>query len=455
MAERLSGLDVTYLTFDGGPMPMNTGGLVVLGPGPHGETLTARPLTELIADRLHLLPRYRQVVRPAPSGLIWTDDRGFELMRHVRHHRLPAPGGAAELAGLAGTLHATALDPRRPLWEAHAIEGLAGGRSALLMRWQHAMVDGMSGIEVARVLFDAKPDVPAKGPQPWAPADPQPMDELIAEAITAREATRLANASEAITDLVDPMRALDRATGFLDGWIAQLEATRGDRWFRESSDSVRYGLATISDSPLRGVARTLGVGMDHIALTLAAGGVADLLEARGDGGPHEVIRTVVPVAVPKRSRREVLGNSASYYIAPLPVSPMRPLDRLRAVVDTVSEIETRAQVATISTMLEGLDRLPPWVVATAAKAVSGSGSVDLVVSYVRGARRPLWMAGLPHVVTHPLLPVGPFVRLMIGAVSLGGALGLGVTADQAAVPELDYLLHRIEHTAEDLVRAVG
>ena len=174
MAERLSGLDVTYLTFDGGPMPMNTGGLVVLGPGHHGETLTARRLTELIADRLHLLPRYRQVVRPAPAGLTWTDDRGFELMRHVHHHRLPAPGGPAELAALAGRLHATALDPRRPLWEAHAIEGLAGGRSALLMRWQHAMVDGMSGIEVARVLFDAKPEVSAMGPQPWAPADPSP-----------------------------------------------------------------------------------------------------------------------------------------------------------------------------------------------------------------------------------------------------------------------------------------
>ena len=92
---------------------------------------------------------------------------------------------------------------------------------------------------------------------------------------------------------------------------------------------------------------------------------------------------MVPVAVPKRSRREVLGNSASYYVAPLPVSPMHPIDRLAAIVDTVSEIETRAQVATISTMLEGLDRMPPWVVATAAKAVSGSGSVDLVVSYVR------------------------------------------------------------------------
>ena len=97
----------------------------------------------------------------------------------------------------------------------------------LLMRWQHAMVDGMSGIEVARVLFDAKPEVSAMGPQPWAPADPEPIDELIAEAITAREATRLPNASEAVADLVDPMRALDRAAGSLDGWIAQLEATQG------------------------------------------------------------------------------------------------------------------------------------------------------------------------------------------------------------------------------------
>ncbi len=455
MAERLSGLDVTYLTFDGGPMPMNTGGLVVLGPGAGGRSLTARRLTALISERLHLLPRYRQVIAPAPTGWIWRDDRSFELARHVHHHRLPPPGEESDLAALVGRLHTMALDPRYPLWDAHAIEGLAGGGSALLMRWQHAMVDGMSAIEVARVLFDNKPDVAPVGPQPWSPAPGPNLDELVLESVTERGASRLVDASEMLGDLVDPLASLDRAAEFLDGWLAQLEATRGERRFRESSGSVRFGTVSLPEGPLRQVAREHGAGMDHIVLTLAAGGIADLLEARGDASPDEVLRTVVPVAVPRRARREVLGNSASYYIVPLPISPMPAVARLRSVQKAVGGVETRAQVATISTMLAGLDRLPPWLVASAAKAVSGSGSVDLVVSYVRGVRRRLWMAGLPHIVTYPLLPVGPFVRLMIGAVGLGGSLGLSITADSAAVPELEFLLGRIEQTGRDLVREAG
>jgi diacylglycerol O-acyltransferase / wax synthase len=315
---------------------------------------------------------------------------------------------------------------------------------------------------VARVLFDQSPgsQPPGRlqlGPQPWKPAPSPPVHELVGDVLAERAATRLAVAAEALDDLVDPAAGIDRAARFLDGWSAQLDAATGPRWFRETSPlPVRFGLRAIEESPLRSAARSVGAGLDHVALTLAAGGISDLLAARGTRlGADAVIRTVVPVAVPRRSRREVLGNHAAYYIVPLPIGPMTPVERLQAIVAAAAAVRSRSQVETITTMLEGMNRLPAGSIAAAARSVSGSGAVDLVVSYMRGSREPQWSAGLPHVATHPMLPVGPFIRLMVGAVSLGGVLGLGVTADQAAVPELDFLLDRMVRTGARLAAAAG
>jgi WS/DGAT/MGAT family acyltransferase len=437
LAERLSSLDVTYLSYDIGPMPMNSGGLFMFEPGEDGTGLSAPRLTALLAERLHLLKRYRQV--PVQAGIggpwVWADDPAFDLSRHVHHHRLPPPGGDAELAALVGRLHSGRLDPAHPLWEKHAIEGLAGGGSALVMRWQHAMVDGMSAIEVIKTLFDTSPGAPVpRSPGQGTPSSPSPR----------ADGSRPAKGVGAGFDLVAD---LDRATAFLDGWIAQLEAIRGSRWFREASDRVRLGFDTIPDQALRTPARTAGVGLDVAFLTVVAAGVSDVLAARGAVGADDVIRTVVPMAIPIRGRRELLGNHAAFYVVALPIGPMPVGRRLVAVAEAVAAARPADQVATIATMIERFDRVPDWLVALASRVARGSGSVDLIVTYVRGPRRPLWLSGLPHASTHPLMPLGGFVRLMVGAVNLGGRVGLSVTADPAALPEVDFLLDRMERAA--------
>ena len=440
MAERLSSLDVTYLSYDIGPMPMNSGGLFILEPGEDGTGLSAPRLTALLAERLHFLKRYRQV--PVQSGIgghwVWADDRAFDLSRHVHHHRLPPPGGDAELAGLVGRLHSGRLDPAHPLWEKHAIEGLAGGRSALVMRWQHAMVDGMSAVEVVKTLFDTSPNPPPpRSPEHRTPPSPPAPG-------TDRHPAKRDRAGP------DLAANLDRATAFLDGWIAQLEAIRGPRWFREASDRVRLGFDTIPDQALRAPARAAGVGLDVVFLTIVAAGVSDVLAARDGVGADDVIRTVVPMAIPIRGRRELLGNHAAFYVVALPVGPMPIARRLVAVAEAVAAARPADQVATIATMIERFDRVPDWLVALASRVARGSGSVDLIVTYVRGPRRPLWLTGLPHASTHPLMPLGGFVRLMVGAVNLGGRVGLSVTADPAALPEVDFLLDRMERAALSL-----
>ena len=112
-------------------------------------------------------PRRRQAARPrrgtgrrcascrAQLGRpVWVDDPHFNLAYHVRHTALPPPGGEEELNNLMGRLMSVELDRHRPLWETWMVEGLTGGRWAMISKVHHCMVDGISGTDLMVLLLD-------------------------------------------------------------------------------------------------------------------------------------------------------------------------------------------------------------------------------------------------------------------------------------------------------------
>ncbi len=154
MSEELSPADRSSIAAERGPVNMAVGGLLVFDAEP---PLTRALVAERLAERIHLIPRLRQRLEEPPLGLanpVWTDDTGFDLDWHVRQASLPAPGGDAELSALVGQQFSHRLDRSRPLWEATFIEGLASGRTALLMKVHHALVDGMAAIGLAALVLD-------------------------------------------------------------------------------------------------------------------------------------------------------------------------------------------------------------------------------------------------------------------------------------------------------------
>ncbi|HWT95231.1 MAG TPA: wax ester/triacylglycerol synthase domain-containing protein, partial [Solirubrobacteraceae bacterium] len=203
---RLTALDSAFLHIEssgqgGHPAHMHVASVMTFeGPAPEYDELR-----EAIESRLHLVPRYRQRLTPVPLGQgrpVWVDDPHFNLRYHLRHTGLPAPGDDDQLMRLAGRIFSHRLDRSRPLWELWLVDRLDDDRFAIIAKTHHALVDGISGVDIATVLFDLEPSPPPPDPPetPWVPKPPPTRAQLLAEALLERatvpgEAARVVRAA--------------------------------------------------------------------------------------------------------------------------------------------------------------------------------------------------------------------------------------------------------------------
>ena len=181
--DRLTGVDASFLSNESASSHMHVGAILIFeGPPPRYVDLV-----EHVRGRLNLVPRFRQklVVPPLEAGRpLWADDVNFNLSYHIRHTALPEPGGEAQLKRLCGRVFSQQLDRSKPLWELWLVQGLERDRFALLTKTHHAMVDGISGVDIGTVLFDLEP-VPPPAPveERWVPQKSPSTAELVGRGI--------------------------------------------------------------------------------------------------------------------------------------------------------------------------------------------------------------------------------------------------------------------------------
>ncbi|HEV8621449.1 MAG TPA: wax ester/triacylglycerol synthase family O-acyltransferase, partial [Actinomycetota bacterium] len=186
--ERLTALDASFLYLERPAMHMHVAALSVFDPSsrPDGR-LRHDDVARVIASRLHLAPRFRRKVVMVPGHLglpVWVDDPRFDLGFHVRHSALPSPGGRRELTDTVQRVLSRPLDRTKPLWELYVIEGLEEGHVATLLKVHHAMIDGVSGMQLAAVLYDVDPTPPEPpAPPRWSPEPEPPGVDLVRDAV--------------------------------------------------------------------------------------------------------------------------------------------------------------------------------------------------------------------------------------------------------------------------------
>jgi len=458
--DRLTGLDSSFLHLERDTAHMHVAGCAVFdGPPP-----THEELLEEIEARLHLVPRYRQRLAfvPLQQGRpVWVDDPHFKVSFHVRHTALPRPGGEEELKRLVGRVFSQPLDRTRPLWEIWLVEGLADGRFALLSKTHHALVDGISGVDIATVLFDASPD-----PMPVAPPDhewvPRPLPssaELLADALLERATVP----GEIARGLRATLRGPRAVAGKLGVALAGLGAMAwsGLQAAPPSPFNVRIGphrrftWVRGDLAQFKAIKNSLGGTVNDVVLAVVAGGLGSYMRLHGHPTEDVVLRAMVPVSVRADIERGALGNRVAAMWAPLPVGVGDPVARLHTISAAMREVKASGQAvgAEVLTALSGF--APPTIMAQAARLQARQRLFNLVVTNVPGPQQPLYVLGRKLRALYPMVPLAENTALGIAIMSYNGQLNFGLTADFDALEDVDTLADELYSAIEELAAAAG
>jgi diacylglycerol O-acyltransferase len=318
--DRLTALDSAFLHIeDAGPSSpahMHVASVMTFeGPAPSYDEVR-----ELLESRLHLVPRYRQRLAEVPLGQgrpVWTDDPHFNLRYHLRHTGLPAPGGPEELKTLAGRLFSQRLDRNRPLWEIWLVDGLADGGFALIGKTHHALVDGISGVDITTVLFDAAPEPGTVAPPQtaWAPKPPPSKAQLLADALVERttvpgEALRVARALTRGPRRVLRQVASDTAALGETLWATLRPAPPSPLNVRIGSHR-RYTWVDGDLDEFKAVKDELGGTVNDVVLTAVSLALGRWLRRHAFPTDGLELRALVPVSVRADVQRGALGNRVS------------------------------------------------------------------------------------------------------------------------------------------------
>lgn len=452
--ERLSAQDASFLTLEDDGRAMNVAGLALLRPPP-GHGIEREVVRRVVAARIDRVPRLRQRLAQVPDGAArprWVDAAGFDLDDHVLAATLPRPGTPAQLAAAALARNATAMDRSRPLWDVTLLDGLDDGRLALLIRCHHAMVDGMSGVELARVLFDRDPAAPVEPARPWVAAASPDEAELLDEAAAERWVDSLAAQWNRFADEHDPVGHLDRFASLLEGLRGFLAAGPKEHApLGPASDlPPRLAIGEVAGDDVRAIRRTSGVPEHVLAASLAAGALARYVATLPAAGRPSRLRALLPVMIPVRDRRARLGNHAAFLVADLPVGPMPEPERLALVGAAVEQARAAGHAATSARLIEMSDRASPALGSTIARLLAKAEFVDIVVSFMRGPRWPLYFSGARLDAIVPVLPLGKGIAAMVGVANLGGSWAWSVTADPGRVPAPGFVVAQVKRALAGL-----
>jgi WS/DGAT/MGAT family acyltransferase len=452
--DRMSPLDASFLHVEDAVSHMHIASVAIFeGPPPAYDEIAG-----MVAGKLPLVPRYRQVVRFVPLDLgrpVWADDPHFNLGYHLRHTALPAPGGDQELRNLVGRVMSQALDRTKPLWEMWMVEGLEHGHWALLSKTHHCMVDGVSGTDLLTVVLDREPQPAAPIPDTWKP-QPQPSNvRLVAESVV----DLVANPYEQFRAVRSGLRRQQRAGARLRDFVTAASSMAGVvRPTPQSSlngpigPHRRWDWARTSLADIKAVRGAFGGTVNDVILTVITRGFRDLLLSRGESVEGRVVRTLVPVSVRSQGERGEYNNKVSAMIAELPVGIESPIERLaaiRAQMDGLKESK-QAVAGEVLTSLSGY--APPLLLALGARVFSRlpQRNVNTVTTNVPGPQFPLYAAGRKMLEAFPFVPVANSVRVGVAIFSYSGMLNLGVTGDYDTAPDINVLCGAVEDDMRSL-----
>ena len=457
--DRLTAVDASFLSNESSVSHMHVGAILIFeGPPP-----LYVDLLEHIRGRLSQVPRFRQrlVVPPLEAGRpLWADDANFNLRYHIRHTALPDPGGEEQLKGLAGRVFSQQLDRSKPLWELWLVQGLERDRFAILTKTHHAMVDGISGVDIGTVLFDLEP-VPKPAPveDDWAPRPQPTTGHLVARAAKDVLHAPLKLAERATQAVREPETTARKLADALEG-VGEVAGAFADPapdvpLNQPISPHRRFVWARSELATFKRIKNTLGGTVNDVVLAVVTGALREWLHERGVRTEGLELRALVPVSIRTADERGNLGNRIAAMRGPLPVYVEDPVRRLRVVSEQMEGLKRSKQALGAEVIARFNDFAPPTLLAQASRINFSTRLFNLIVTNVPGPQIPLYVLGRELEEVFPVAFLPQNHALAVAIMSYNGRICFGLLADYDSMHDVEVISRGISDSLAELEEAAA
>jgi WS/DGAT/MGAT family acyltransferase len=457
--DRLTAVDASFLTNEHSNSHMHVGAILIFeGPPPRYVDLV-----EHVRSRLPLVPRFRQklVVPPLEAGRpLWADDVNFNLTYHIRHTALPDPGGEEELKKLAGRIFSQQLDRLKPLWELWLVQNLERDRFAILTKTHHAMVDGVSGVDIGTVLFDLERDAePTRLEDDWVPQPEPGTTELVARGVADLLAAPVKLAERAVDVVRNPETTARRLVEGLEG-VGEIVTAFADPapdvpLNEEIGPHRRYVWARSELATFKRIKDSLGGTVNDVVLAVVTGAVREWLHLRQVRTEGLELRALVPVSIRGEDERGNLGNRIALMRGPLPVYIEDPVRRLRTISDAMAGLKRSKQALGAEVISRFNDFAPPTLLAQASRINFSTRLFNLIVTNVPGPQMPLYVLGRELEDVFPVAFLPQNHAMAVAIMSYHGKVGFGLLADYDGMEDVEVVSNGINEALAELEAAAG
>jgi WS/DGAT/MGAT family acyltransferase len=410
--------------------------------------------------RLQPRPPFNRVPVSGVTGMLeWREVEQVDPVRHVLHLRLPPPGSDRQLHQLVADLHEPLLDRHRPGWKIYVIDGLEGGRFAIYHKCHHSLADGESGMAILRGSMSTSPQ--DRRIRPLAPPANRRQR-------SARSSQTRNGSDDDATGLVDRMLASGK--GSLQAVARALEGVRG---FSSTEPRAYTAPQTPMNEPIaaarsvthfvlplqrmKAVARAWDATLNDVALAILDEAMHRQLRAMQRVPDHPLV-AICPVLLQAQGSKRATNRLSTIF---------PPLGPVTARVDRrLKQIHANTRAAREQLDQLGRDTAYAYTVATyavtQALAAARPASFGLpmllgnvVVSNVRGPAEPLYLnrARLEEIFPVSMLAIA--VGLNITLLSYDGRVIFGITANGAALPDVEPLARHALDAFEELEQATA
>jgi WS/DGAT/MGAT family acyltransferase len=451
--ERLTASDLFQLLWDDYGWSTDIGGLAICDGTSlldHDGRVRIEAVREQLEPRLHLVPRFRQLLYRPRLGLgwpLWVDTPRLDLADHIRVHPVAAPGGQAQLLRACQELARWRLDPARPLWELWLLPGLPDRRVGAFLRLHHVVADGATALAAFGALLDPPPGAPAPVEPTLAPASIPTASQLLRDNLRRRRQ----EVGRGCSGLAHPGRTLRQARQALPAWQEVLTEHPAPHTSLNHPVGAGRRLAIIRGrlDLTKQIAHAHHATVNDVVLAAVAGGLRQLLASRGEDVAGLTQRAMVTISLHQEQPGQAQGNKPGWMMVPLPLGEPDPVCRLELIAaeTTARKHKARPQAGT------GIFRFAAGQRAW-YRHFPRQRSVNLVVTNAPGPPVPLYLAGARLLELFPMMPVMGNLTLVIAALSYAGQLNLTAVADHDHCPDLEVFTHGVHTALDDLARTV-